>query len=396
MLNDDEILVLAVDLESDRVERKASLTGGVKDRIAEAICAYSNDLPNNRAPGVVLVGVEDNGSPSGLRVTDQMVTTLGALRSDGNILPLPVIVVRKVLLQGQETLAIIVEPSRDPPVRYEGRVWIRVGSRRAVASRDEERILIERRQAGDLPFDRRPIRGADASTLDLDFFRSQYLPAAVSPEVLEANHRTDKEQLLALHLLAPAGEPNAAGVLVLGKDPRAWIPGAYVQFVRFDGVDLHSPILDQRELGGRLPEILREADAIAQINVRVRTRVEGSVLERRHPDYPTAALQQLIRNAIMHRSYEVQAPINWYWFSDRIEIHSPGGLYGRVNEANFGQPGMTDYRNATVAETLKVTGFVQRFGMGVAIARKRCEENGNPPPEFEFSSSSVLVTVRSV
>ena len=57
-------------------------------------------------------------------------------------------------------------------------------------------------------------------------------------------------------------------------------------------------------------------------------------------------------------------------------------------------PGATDYRNPTVAEGLKILGFVQRFGMGVALARKHCAANGNPPPEFDFSPSAVAAIVR--
>jgi ATP-dependent DNA helicase RecG len=64
-----------------------------------------------------------------------------------------------------------------------------------------------------------------------------------------------------------------------------------------------------------------------------------------------------------------------------------------VNEQNFGDPGATDYRNPTLAEGLKVLGFVQRFGMGIELARRRCRENGNPEPRFVFSSSSVLATL---
>ena len=104
------------------------------------------------------------------------------MRSDGNILPIPTLAVRKVSIQGGDVAVIIVTPSSDTPVRYDGRVWIRVGPRRAVASRDEERILIEKRQSGDLPFDRRPVRGAGVPELDADFFRSTYLPAAVNPD----------------------------------------------------------------------------------------------------------------------------------------------------------------------------------------------------------------------
>ena len=92
--------------------------------------------------------------------------------------------------------------------------------------------------------------------------------------------------------------------------------------------------------------------------------------ERRTSHYPKAVLQQLIRNAVLHRTYEAtNAPIKVYWFDDRIEIHSPGGPFGTVTEKNFGTPGITDYRNPNIADALKVLGFVQRFGVGIATAR---------------------------
>lgn len=395
MLSDDEIRQLAADSETDRVERKESYSGASRDRVAQAICAFANDLPGHRAPGVVLIGVTDDGQPTGIAPTDDLLTNLGGLRSDGNILPLPTMFVRKLQHAGKEIVAVVVAPSADPPVRFEGRVWIRVGPRRAVASRDEERILIERRQSGDLPFDRMPVRGASTADLDLLFFRTNYLPSAVAPEVLAENQRSIEEQLAALHLLAQSGEPNHAAVLLLGREPRNWVGGAYVQFVRFDGTDLLSPILDQKEVDGHLPELLRRIDDLAALNIKIATAVEGHSVEKRRPDYPAAALQQLLRNAVLHRSYEVQAPVYWYWFSDRIEIHSPGGLYGRVTKTNFGQRGVTDYRNRTIAEGLKITGYVQRFGMGIELARRRCEENGNPLPNFEFGPSLVLATIRS-
>lgn len=395
MLTDEAIEILALDMESDRVERKETFSRAARDRVAQAICAYANDLPNHRAPGLVVIGMRDDGSPSGEPVTDELLTSLGGLRSDGNILPLPTLVVRKVRIAGAEMAVVLVPPSGDPPVRYEGRVWIRVGPRRAVASRDEERILTEKRRYHDLAFDQRPVAGASLDDLDLEFFRTSYLPAAVSPEILEENQRSVEHQLRALHLLAPSDTPNVAGVLLLAKDPRVFLANAYIQFVRFDGTEMTAPIVDQKELSGRLDVVLRQAEDVARLNIRTAIVVEGAVTEQRHPDYPLSALQQLLRNAVMHRSYEVQAPVSWYWFSDRVEIHSPGGLYGRVTPENFGQtPGATDYRNQVVAEGLKVTGFVQRFGMGLPLARQRCLESGNPPPEFVFQPSAVLALVR--
>lgn len=395
MLSESEIQALARDMESDRVERKASFSGNVRDRVAQAICAFANDLPNHQQPRRVVIGMNDDGTSSGLSITDELLLNLGAIRSDGNILPLPTLAVQKIRITGSEMAVVLVAPSNDTPVRYDGRVWIRVGPRRAVASRDEERILTEKRRWRDLAFDQRPVAGATLNDLDLDFFEKSYLPAAVSPETLEENDRTVEEQLRALHLLAPDSSPNAAAVLLLGKDPRVYLPSAYVQFVRYDGTSLSCPILDQKELNGRLDAVLRQAEELAALNIRTATKIEGEVTERRQPDYPLAALQQLIRNAVMHRSYEVQSPVHWYWFADRVEIHSPGGLYGRVTPETFGQtPGGTDYRNQVIAEGLKVTGFVQRFGMGIPLTKQRCLENGNPEPEFEFQPSAVMALVR--
>lgn len=393
MISDEQLAEIAVDLETDRVERKSSVSD--RDRVAQAICAYANDLPGHGQPGYVLVGVTDKGAPSGLGITDKLLLDLSAIRDNGRILPLPAMVVQKRLLAGVEIAVIEVVPTADPPVRYEGRTWIRVGPRRAIASRDEERILSERRRAADAPEDARGLVGASLDDLDLEYFRNSYLPSAVAPEIIEENGRTIGEQLSSLHLLDATGLPTKTAVLLIGKAPRSWIPGAYLQFTRFDGAELDSPIIDQKEIDGRLDEILRRADELVNLNVRVPTAVEGQTVEQRTPDYPAAALQQLVRNAFMHRTYESRSPVYIYWFIDRVEIHSPGGLFGRVTPETFGERGVTDYRNPLLAQGLKILGFVQRFGMGIALARRRCTENGNGAPEFEFSVSGVACTVRA-
>lgn len=97
----------------------------------------------------------------------------------------------------------------------------------------------------------------------------------------------------------------------------------------------------------------------------------------------------------MHRAYEgTNAPVRVYWFEDRIEIHNPGGPYGVVTALNFGQPGVTDYRNPHLAEAMKVLGFVQRFGVGIATAHRELQRNGNPPARFEVQPTAVLALVR--
>jgi len=106
-------------------------------------------------------------------------------------------------------------------------------------------------------------------------------------------------------------------------------------------------------------------------------------------------LQQLCRNAVLHRSYQgTNAPIRVYWYNDRIEIHSPGGPYGQVNRDNFGKPAITDYRNTNLAEAMKHLGYVQRFGYGLVLAKKVLAINGNPDLEFVVDDTNILVTIR--
>jgi ATP-dependent DNA helicase RecG len=395
MLSEADVATLAADLESSRVERKESFDS-VKDKIQEAICAFGNDLPNHNAPGYVLIGVHDKtGKPTGLQVTDKLLLDITSIRSNGHILPFPLMTVYKAPMDGKEIVVIEVQPSRDPPLRFRGRVHVRVGPRRDIATRDEERVLSERRRGWDGPFDQRTIHGATLSDLDLVLFEREFLPSAVAPEVLRENGRSVPEQLAALHLASPDGVPNVAGMLILGRDPTTYVPGAYVQFLRYDGTELFDPIVDRKELAGPLPEVLRRMDDITNAHIHVATSVVGGPVERRIPDYPMAAMQQLLRNACIHRNYETSnAPVQWYWFSDRIEIHNPGGLFGRATAQTFGKPGGNDYRNPTIAAALHQLGFVQRFGMGIPLAKKACKDNGNPEPEFIFGSSNFAVIVR--
>ena len=392
MLTDAELAALLADIESDRVERKASLSD--RDRIRQAICAYANDLPGHRLPGVLFVGANDDGSCANLAITDELLLTLANMRSDGNILPFPQLTVQKRTVSGCVLAVVEVQPADTPPVRLSGRVWIRVGPRRATASADEERRLAEKRRAGDLAFDQRPVRGVNLDDLDLDLFQRDYLPAAVAADILSENERTVPEQLASLHFLAPDGTPNVAAILVLGKDPRSWLPGAYVQFVRFDGAEITDAIRHQREIDGPLPILLRALDDVLDANVAVATDVVGGPTETKHPDYPIVALQQLARNAVLHRNYETShAPARVYWFNDRVEIHSPGGPFGQVNEQNFGRPDATDYRNPLIAEAMKSLGYVQRFGLGFPLARKELARNGNPDLRIECNPHAVLVTL---
>lgn len=393
-MEESEIVGMITDLESDRVERKASLSD--LDRVSEAICAFANDLPGHRGPGVVAIGVDDHGRPTGLDVDDALLRRLADLRDNGKIYPFPSMTVLTVALGGAVVAVVVVEPSDSPPVKFRGRTWTRVGPRRAVATPEEEVRLAERRRQANLPFDARPVTGASLDDLNLERFANELLPQLVAADVLADNERTTGQQLAGLRLADVSGTPTAAGLLFLGREPLAWLPGAFVQFLRLDGDDLGAPILSEHRLTSPLPDVIRELEETVRAHLDVAVDLSGpDGREVSRPDIPFEAVQQVVRNAVMHRSYEAtNAPVRVTWFSDRVEVSSPGGPYGQVDATNFGQPGVTDYRNPTVAAVLAQLGFVQRFGVGLALARARMADNGNPPPELEVTPTFVNVVLR--
>ncbi len=399
-LRDVELTDLLDQGESDRVEFKESLAGGAAGAVREAICAFANDLPGHGVPGVIFVGVRDNGSAAGLQVTDELLRQLADMKTDGNIVPPPSIAVQRLVIHGGgETAVVTVVPSDSPPVRYRGGVHIRIGPRRGRATAQDERILNERRRSGDTLFDVQRVPTSTLDDLNLGFFENEYLPQAFAREVIEANERSREEQLAATKMIASADDPAATvlGLLVLGKNPQDFLPGAYVQFLRVGGTEPHDDIIDSEDIRGSVGDVLRRLDEKLRAHNRTAIDFVSSSTERRTGLYPVPAIQQITRNAVMHRTYEAtNAPVHVRWFEDRIEVISPGGPFGRVTASNFGSGSAVDYRNPNLAEALHTLGFVQRFGVGIPTAQHLLREAGHPEARFRIDESTVLVTIPAI
>lgn len=382
--------------ESERFERKESAVD--LEKIRRTICAFSNDLPGRGEDSYLFVGQRDDRGCAGLTIDDQLLRRLSEIRSDGTIVPMPMMTVETRTVAGCDLVVIRVTPLKAPPARYKGQVYVRIGPTTRQASREEELRLAERRRSRDLPFDLEPIPDATIDDLDLAYFEREYLPRAVDREDLETNDRSVQQRLASLRLVRSATDatPTLLGLLVTGREPRDFIPCAYIQFLRIEGAELGDPVTDEKDISGNLQDVLITVDRVLEAHNRVAVDISSGSREVRRQDYPPVALQQLIRNAVLHRTYEgTNSPVRIYWFDDRIEIHSPGGPYGIVNESNFGRPGVTDYRNPHLAEAMKNLGFVQKFGIGIGTARRELAGNGNPPPEFEVTPSAVMSLVRS-
>lgn len=391
MLSQQELLNLVGNMEADNIERTTSTKN--TDKFCKAACAFANDFPGNRKPGYLLIGIKDNGELSGLTVDDELLKNLAGIRSDGNIQPLPAMTVKKYSLPAGDIAVVEVFPSDLPPVRYKGKTWIRVGPRQAVANETEERILAERRSALIKTFDARPCSDCTLDHLIIDLFSITYRGNAIDADVINENNRDIKTQMGSLRFYDLKKDcPTFAGALLFGKDPLNWMPGAYIQFVRFNGKQITDKPLQELSFSGDLLKVLRELDSFLPTQLRSKPEKVTILREQDIKDYPLTAIRELLMNAIMHRTYESNSPIRFYWFDDRVEIQNPGGLYGEATPENF--PRQNSYRNPVIAEAMKVLGYVNKYGRGIYRTQEVLAGNGNPPAEFVFEPTYFLVTTR--
>ena len=394
MISKEEIKKLLKDIENERVERTISTKD--TDKFAKAICAFANDLSNKKLPGYLIIGAYDDGSLSGLEVTDELLRNLAGLRADGNIQPKPALMVEKVSFPEGDIAVIEVQPSKNTPVKYKGTIYIRIGARKGEANEEEERILREKSEVKSPTFDTTPCLHSSIDDLDLDLFKTEYLPKFVKASVLNNDKRTIKHQLASLQLFDLTHDcPTVAGVLLVGKDPKSILFGSYIQYVQFAGKNRASKVLNERQFSGNLLTMLKELDYFIKYTIQKQRPVFVTVLrEEMRINYPYEAIRELAMNLVMHRNYQTNAPAKFYEYSDRIEMDNPGNLYGKVHPDNF--PNENDYRNPVIAVAMKTLGYVNQFGRGVETVQEELKANKNGMAVFKFDDITTFkVTVMS-
>lgn len=387
----EEIYKLLHSTETSRVER--TISTGDMDKFQEAICAFSNDMSNSRQNGYLIIGAKDNGELSGLKVDDNLFKKISGIRSDGNILPIPMMTCERYELEGGDILVVEVQPSFSTPVRYRGRTFIRIGPRRDIATIDEERILSEKRMSNMATFDASPCYAATIDDVYIDIIKNEYIPKAVSAEELQNDTRSIEQQMAALGLYDMTHNcPTNACIVLFGKNPKRFLFGAYLQYVRFNGLDKGAEIDNEKPFYDCLAKMMPQLEAFIDFGVMKTRPVAVSTLrEKNQSNYPADALRELVLNACMHRDYQSNMPTRFYQFADRIEIMNPGGLYGKARPENF--PEVNDYRNPIIAQALKVMGYVNMFNRGVSRVKSMMVENGGIEPVFNVDKITAFEVI---
>ena len=397
MLTQAEVRTMLAQPESENIEHTRAFDKA--DKMGQAICAFANDLADRRTSGYLFLGVENDGRISGKRIGDKEFASLGGIKTDGNLLPPPAMAIERFEFPEGDVVVIEVFPSRYPPIRYNGQVWVRVGPRKSLATENDIHRLEERRARFGLRFEEFPCETAHLDDLDIALFKNTYLPRAIANDVIEEDERTVEEQLSALRFFDRNKNcPTNLGVILFAKHPDRFIPSAYVQYVKFSGEDNGGDVLQEHAFKGPLANIAAELDTFAKTTLCAKSPALVSALrEETRPAYSEWALRELIFNALIHRDYRIgNAPAKICEYGgSRMEISNPGGLFGLATPENF--PCVSDYRNPLLAESLKVLGYVNKFNRGIAKVRAELRKNGNPQPTFDVNRQTEFrVTVRPI
>ncbi len=387
----------ALAAETERVEWKQS--SRAPEPILQAACALANDLGNSQRAGFIVLGLAKDGSPIGVQGNlDEEQQKLVNRLSSTKLLPTPSCSVEPVERGGLTLLIVRVQPYPVPPVvTLDGTAWIRRGTVTERARESDVIRLQERRPENRQPFDHRVVADTSIEDLSMSELMARHLAAR------EGNHDADSFPDLSRWLsgkdlgreMQGRWTPNAAAILLFGNDPQFYFPGAAIEFVRYAGHDIESPVVTRRTILGTLGHQLDSLWAQLDANLVSVPSPASGIRTPYRLEYPATALRELARNLVQHRLYDgTNAPGRVEWYSDRVIFTNPGGPFGQAGEGEFGSH--ADYRNPTITRWLVELGYVEQLGRGIRLVRRALQENGNPPLAVETDGFTTVTIGRVV
>lgn len=210
-----------------------------------------------------------------------------------------------------------------------------------------------------------------------------------------------ESQMLEMLNVLKGKEPTLAAVMNFGIFPQGFFPQLGITAIVVPGTEIgqtdaqNARFLDNRRIEGTIPEMVEEALLFCRRNMKIRTVIdEKTGLRADRTEYPVDAIREAILNALIHRDYSIYTegtPVQIDFFADRLEIHSPGTLYGRmsIEQLGYGRP---DQRNPALAVmTENLTSAENRYS-GIPTMRRAMKEYHLPEPKFENRRDEFVVT----
>lgn len=394
--------------EGSEIELKAAHRG-LPRRLYETLSAFANRTNG----GVIILGLDEQQDFTAVGVSNpqQRLAELGDMASQ----MIPPLRLSPIVVSVDDKPIMVVEvpecdyrrkPCHFGPAGLNSGSYIRVGNSNRRMSDYE--IFTYVSAHGQSTYDKESV--STATPEDLDEEKVKHYLSQIKREQprlwrrLRLEEKSFHEQLQALSLVIQTEEglrPTLAGLLVFGVWPQKHFPSLTVTFVHYPGTEPGTKgprgerFLDNRKFEGRLDETVDDAVKRVVASMRHGTLIEG-VFHRTVLEYPEEAVREAIANAIAHRDYSPRAlgsQVRIEMYADRLEIITPGGLYGPVNEDNLEEELAT--RNELLMRLLEETGVVENRGSGIPMMIAVMREAHLEPPQFRDTRASFRVVFKN-
>ncbi len=351
------------------------------DALAETMVALANSQG-----GSILIGIAPRQPRiQGLRAPERAIDRVfqAALQADPPlVLPLP-----QIYEQQNARILWVMVPAGLPHVyNLNGRYLSRDDRHNITLSGSALRKLMVRR--GVVQFENSVPPRASLQELDQDRI-DNYLSALKLPGSEDPIQQLTRRGCLRTGADGP--QPTYAALLLFGHHPQQWLPNASILAARFSGPAFQDQFIKQ-EITGTLIQQIQSAEQFVRDHLRSEVSMSGLVREE-YPEYPLAAVRELLVNAIAHRDYNVQGDtIHLHIFSNRLEVRSPGVLPGPVNLDNLMDVRFS--RNPIIVQVLADLGYIEKLGYGLDRVLASMRRRGLPDPIFEEAGGTFRVTLQ--
>lgn len=387
--------------EMQDIEVKAAHQGCPK-RLYDTLSSFSNQ----DSGGIIIFGLDESEDfkavgvydPQDLqkKVTEQCKEMEPAVRALFSVAEIDSAVVVSAEIPGVDIA--------ERPVFYKGAGRIR-GSYIRVGEADESMSEYEiysydafRKRIRD---DIRTIPNTRLSLLDKDRLAEYIITVKKERRNLAAN--VSDNDILELMGVTSEGVPTIAGLMTFSVYPQGYFPQLCITAVRVPGMEMGETgsdderFIDNQRITGSIPDILSEAVDFVRRNSRHKTIIDNNGKRADKDEYPLKAVREAILNALVHRDYSIHTenvPIRVEMYSDRMEIISSGGLYGRITIDSLGKV-RPETRNAALANILELLHITENRYSGIPTIRHEFEAAGLPAPTFEVRRGEFIVTFRN-
>ncbi|MDP2752332.1 MAG: ATP-binding protein [Rhodocyclaceae bacterium] len=351
--------------ENQYIEFKREETSA--QTLAEEIVAFANG-----EGGEIWFGLDDQGQARGLS-RDYEEDVMNICRTA--VIPPLCPTYQVVQLQTSEGVwvnvaRISISKGADRPYyTSKNRYFIRVGSTKRVASREELTRLFQ--SAGLFHYDTVEVGGAQLKHLNqsgiADYFSRYHV------DFLQEDEAERHRLIIASDIASEQLIPTVGGLLVFGITPERHLPQSGISFAVFSGTEINSNLRDKKIFLGGLPMQIDNAMSAIKANIPIASDIQEAKRVDQ-PNYPDKVFRELLVNACVHRNYSiVGSQIRVFMFDDRIEFISPGRLPNTVTVSKL-TTGTSFSRNPLLVRLMEHLGYMDKLGRGLPMVYRESKK----------------------